>query len=487
MSSNRYVTMAPMLAGPLLIALAEPLSPIDTGSDTPAERLGSILANPGRYGLTVACLLAGMLLLVPAVLTTSQAVTGRGQRTAQVGAVLAATGFMLFAVNIGAVGIGPTAWASLPEGQQAALVPAFTAMDEARGLMPLPVFGSFLPPLVGMLTLAVGAVARACGAPLGGRGAAAGVDGVRVRAQPPGAVGRRAAHAGRVPPADRPAPSPDPGGGGGGGAVSDLNVLAWGAGEPVVLVHGSFGWGEETWAQQRPLAGRFRLLLLDRRGFGGSPPAEREDFGVDAANIAEVLGDGAHLVGHSYGGLGCLLAAARRPDAVWSLTVIEPPAFGVARGNPAVERLLGRLRSLLHARGLLRRLPPGAGVGAAGGRGPVSPGVARSTGPKGARGDPVLHGPAASLGGGAAAGAAGRRPVPQAGRLGWLGPGLGVGQGPGRGRARCRLRPAGGTAGARRAVVRGARHSPQLTHPEDFNPQLVAFLASSSRSRLPTP
>jgi hypothetical protein len=156
MSSNRYVTMAPMLAGPLLIALAEPLSPIDTGSDTPAERLGSILANPGRYGLTVACLLAGMLLLVPAVLTTSQAVTGRGQRTAQVGAVLAATGFMLFAVNIGAVGIGPTAWASLPEGQQAALVPAFTAMDEARGLMPLPVFGSFLPPLVGMLTLAVG-------------------------------------------------------------------------------------------------------------------------------------------------------------------------------------------------------------------------------------------------------------------------------------------------------------------------------------------
>ena len=32
-----------------------------------------------------------------------------------------------------------------------------------------------------------------------------------------------------------------------------------------------------------------------------------------------------------------LLAAARRPDAVRSLTVIEPPAMGVARGNPDIE------------------------------------------------------------------------------------------------------------------------------------------------------
>jgi pimeloyl-ACP methyl ester carboxylesterase len=32
-----------------------------------------------------------------------------------------------------------------------------------------------------------------------------------------------------------------------------------------------------------------------------------------------------------------LLAAASRPEVVWSLTVIEPPAFGVARGNPEVD------------------------------------------------------------------------------------------------------------------------------------------------------
>ena len=49
---------------------------------------------------------------------------------------------------------------------------------------------------------------------------------------------------------------------------------------------------------------------------------------------------GDHVVGHSYGGVVALLAAPRLPLA--SLTVIEPPAFGVARGDPAVERVARR-------------------------------------------------------------------------------------------------------------------------------------------------
>jgi pimeloyl-ACP methyl ester carboxylesterase len=122
--------------------------------------------------------------------------------------------------------------------------------------------------------------------------------------------------------------------------ASGVNVTVWGDGEPAVLVHGSFGWGEETWREQRPLAERYKLMLVDRRGFGASPAKGRVDFEHDADDVADLLGDGAHLAGHSYGGVVSLLAAARRPEAVRSLVVIEPPAFGLARGNDAVEELI---------------------------------------------------------------------------------------------------------------------------------------------------
>jgi pimeloyl-ACP methyl ester carboxylesterase len=109
----------------------------------------------------------------------------------------------------------------------------------------------------------------------------------------------------------------------------------------VVLVHGSVTGGDVTWRAQWPLAERWTLLVVDRPGFDGAPPpAGRVDWEVDAALVADALPDGAHLVGHSYGGVISLLAAARRPAALGSLTVVEPPAFSVARGDPAVERFV---------------------------------------------------------------------------------------------------------------------------------------------------
>ena len=107
--------------------------------------------------------------------------------------------------------------------------------------------------------------------------------------------------------------------------------------ERLVLVHGSVANGRATWSAQRPLAERFELVVLDRPGFPPNPPAARVDFETDARLVAELLRPGDHLVGHSYGGVIALLAAAHRPDALGSLTVIEPPATRVAKGNPDVD------------------------------------------------------------------------------------------------------------------------------------------------------
>jgi pimeloyl-ACP methyl ester carboxylesterase len=43
-------------------------------------------------------------------------------------------------------------------------------------------------------------------------------------------------------------------------------------------------------------------------------------------------------VGHSYGGVICLLAAAARPELLGSLAVVEPPATSVAAADPAAAR-----------------------------------------------------------------------------------------------------------------------------------------------------
>ncbi len=117
-----------------------------------------------------------------------------------------------------------------------------------------------------------------------------------------------------------------------------IRVQRAGEGEPVVFVHGGGKPGVLAWQQQLSLADRFELWIVTRLGYPPNPPLPTEDFEADAATIAELLGDGAHLVAHSYGAVGSLLAAAERPEAVWSLTLVEPGATSVALDDPVVAR-----------------------------------------------------------------------------------------------------------------------------------------------------
>jgi pimeloyl-ACP methyl ester carboxylesterase len=117
----------------------------------------------------------------------------------------------------------------------------------------------------------------------------------------------------------------------------------------VLLIHGSVANGPGTWPAIEPLQERFDVVLPNRSGYPPGPPAERIDFEQQAEELAPLLEDDAHLVGHSYGGVISLLIAARHPERVRSLTVSEPPAFGVARGRPEVERLLAELAIFLAA------------------------------------------------------------------------------------------------------------------------------------------
>jgi pimeloyl-ACP methyl ester carboxylesterase len=61
--------------------------------------------------------------------------------------------------------------------------------------------------------------------------------------------------------------------------MSAVHVTVWdeaSADAPaVVLVHGTMTWGTACFEAQRPLARHYRLLAVDRRGFGESPDIDQ--------------------------------------------------------------------------------------------------------------------------------------------------------------------------------------------------------------------
>lgn len=123
--------------------------------------------------------------------------------------------------------------------------------------------------------------------------------------------------------------------------MADITVVREGSGPEVLLVHGGAS-PPTTWAGLAGLARRWTLVFVYRRGYPPSPPGTH-DFDVDADDLAPLLDSRPHVVAHSYGVLGTLLAAGRRPAQVRSLTLIEPPLYHLTGDDPAVAhvKLLG--------------------------------------------------------------------------------------------------------------------------------------------------
>jgi pyruvate dehydrogenase E2 component (dihydrolipoamide acetyltransferase) len=114
-----------------------------------------------------------------------------------------------------------------------------------------------------------------------------------------------------------------------------LSYLERGVGDavPIVLLHG-FGADFNSWMFVQPaLADGRRTIALDLPGHGGS---SREVGSGDADAFADAVAGAlarlgiarAHLVGHSMGGAIAVLAAARAPDLVATLSLVAPVGLG---------------------------------------------------------------------------------------------------------------------------------------------------------------
>ena len=150
---------------------------------------------------------------------------------------------------------------------------------------------------------------------------------------------------------------------------TELVYWTWpGAGPPTLLLHGLGNYGRYWDLFADDVGRRLTLIAPDARGHGESGrPADGyspADFTADAIAVLDAVGiEQAVIVGHSMGGLHSINLAARHPDRVRALVIVDASPDPLPEGAERAQRLLtgrpARFRDRAEAREYLERTSPG--------------------------------------------------------------------------------------------------------------------------------
>ena len=120
----------------------------------------------------------------------------------------------------------------------------------------------------------------------------------------------------------------------------------WGAGPPLVLLHGGYGSWSHWIRNVLPLSRRFRVIAPDLPGLGDSatPPEPWTAAGLAAIvvlGLDHVLpqGEPAHVAGFSFGGVIGGHDAAQLGDRARGFTVVGSNGLGIERSPTPLERV----------------------------------------------------------------------------------------------------------------------------------------------------
>jgi pimeloyl-ACP methyl ester carboxylesterase len=125
------------------------------------------------------------------------------------------------------------------------------------------------------------------------------------------------------------------------------------AGDPTVLVHGSWTDSEAWRGVVTPLSQGLAVIAYDRRGYGGSRgPAPTHSVREDAEDLAQLLESTdqfpAHLVAVGFGTAVALRLGIDRPELVRSVMAHDPPFLGLLHENPLSRQEGAQLIAEVH-------------------------------------------------------------------------------------------------------------------------------------------
>jgi pimeloyl-ACP methyl ester carboxylesterase len=121
-----------------------------------------------------------------------------------------------------------------------------------------------------------------------------------------------------------------------------------GRGSPLVLVHGTAA-DHTRWQPVIPLfEKRFTVYALDRRGRGASGDAEPYAIELEFEDVAvfcDSISEPVNLLGHSYGAI-CAMEAAARSQNICRLILYEPPIV-TGTSSAYYPEMVSKLKNLL--------------------------------------------------------------------------------------------------------------------------------------------
>ncbi|MBN2347559.1 MAG: alpha/beta fold hydrolase [Bacteroidales bacterium] len=101
----------------------------------------------------------------------------------------------------------------------------------------------------------------------------------------------------------------------------------FGAGFPLIILHGLYGSSDNWFTYGRKLSEKYHVYLVDQRNHGQSPHSEMFDFELMRDDLFEFYRDHnirrAIIIGHSMGGKTAMYFAASFPEKVEKLIIVD--------------------------------------------------------------------------------------------------------------------------------------------------------------------